>query len=247
MLHLSAERLATLTDDAPTPEECAHLAACDACASERHAYVALAGLARAEADALSLPLTRWERIAVELGETSLATPAVARAAGSGRGRGGRWPLQVAAGFLLLAGGAAMGRMSAGATMFPERSLRATTRSATAAGVAATLAVTRAEPDSATWASVDEARAAQERSEMTYERAAAFLAQHDSAAGVGSPVAYRSRLAALDQVISTTRDALREAPHDPVINDYYLTTIGQREATLRQLNTALPASLRLNSF
>jgi hypothetical protein len=81
----------------------------------------------------------------------------------------------------------------------------------------------------------------------YEQAAAFLAQHDSSAASGSPVAYRSRLAALDRVISTTREALREAPHDPVINDYYLTTIGQREVTLRQLNTALPASLRLNSF
>jgi hypothetical protein len=41
--------------------------------------------------------------------------------------------------------------------------------------------------------------------------------------------------------------MREAPHDPVINGYYLTTIGQREATLRQLNTALPASLRLTSY
>ena len=72
--------------------------------------------------------------------------------------------------------------------------------------------------------------------------------HDSAApGQGNPVAYRSRLAALDRVISTTRDAMRDAPHDPVINGYYLTTLGQREATLRQLNTALPVSLRLDSY
>jgi hypothetical protein len=33
----------------------------------------------------------------------------------------------------------------------------------------------------------------------------------------------------------------------VINGYYLTTLGQREATLRQLNTALPVSLRLDSY
>jgi hypothetical protein len=58
---------------------------------------------------------------------------------------------------------------------------------------------------------------------------------------------KSRLAALDQMISTTRAAMREAPHDPVINGYYLTTVGQREVALRQLNTALPASLRSNSF
>jgi hypothetical protein len=41
--------------------------------------------------------------------------------------------------------------------------------------------------------------------------------------------------------------MRQAPHDPVINGYYLTTLGQREATLRQLSTVLPASLRPNSF
>ena len=97
-------------------------------------------------------------------------------------------------------------------------------------------------------SVAEARVAQQRYELLYQQAAAFLAEHDSSGlGQGNPVAYRSRLAALDRVISTTRDAMRDAPHDPVINGYYLTTLGQREATLRQLNTALPASLRLDSY
>jgi hypothetical protein len=103
-------------------------------------------------------------------------------------------------------------------------------------------------DSASFASIEEARLAQLHSEALYQQAAAFLAEHDTTgAGDGSPVAYRSRLAALDQVISTTREAMRQAPHDPVINGYYLTTLGQREATLRQLNTVLPASLRANSF
>ena len=84
--------------------------------------------------------------------------------------------------------------------------------------------------------------------MLYQQATAFLARIDTIGGGDpNPVAYRSRLAALDRVLSTTRDALREAPHDPVINGYYLTTLGQREATLRQLNTALPASFRVNSF
>jgi hypothetical protein len=103
-------------------------------------------------------------------------------------------------------------------------------------------------DSTGFASIEDARYAQLHSEALYQQAAAYLAEHDtSVAGEGSPTAYRSRLAALDQVISTTREAMRQAPHDPVINGYYLTTLGQREATLRQLNTALPASLRANSF
>jgi hypothetical protein len=43
------------------------------------------------------------------------------------------------------------------------------------------------------------------------------------------------------------EALREVPYDPVINGYYLTTLGQREATLRQLDTALPEGYRVRSF
>jgi hypothetical protein len=103
-------------------------------------------------------------------------------------------------------------------------------------------------DSAPFASVDEARSAQLRSEALYQQAAAFLAEHDTTGSQDyNPEMVKSRLAALDQMISTTRAAMREAPHDPVINGYYLTTVGQREAALRQLNTTLPASLRSNSF
>ena len=240
MLHLSADRLADLGDATPTPDECTHLAECPACAEERQAYVALVGLAHSERDALAMPLTRWEHIAAELATVSDPSPVRGPSwAQPARRSPSRWPMQVAAGLLICAGGAVLGRMSAGATVFPERALTAAS--------SATTAATRLIGDSGSFASIDEARAAQDRSQAVYDQAAAFLAQHDSTSGAGSPVAYRSRLAALDQVISTTREALREAPHDPVINDYYLTTIGQREATLRQLNTALPASLRLNSF
>jgi hypothetical protein len=55
------------------------------------------------------------------------------------------------------------------------------------------------------------------------------------------------LATLDEVGATVRQALTESPADPVINGYYLTTLGQREATLRQLNASLPAGVRVNSF
>jgi hypothetical protein len=45
-----------------------------------------------------------------------------------------------------------------------------------------------------------------------------------------------------------RGALKEAPQDPVINQYYLQTVGAREATLRQLGTTLrPAGVSLNRF
>ncbi len=232
MLHLHTERLAALGDDIPTNDEAAHLAACPTCAHERAVYQALVAMAHAEREPFGLPVTRWDSIAAELALTNVATPAPARRRTMGM-------LRIAAGLLLVAGGVAVGRVSAGAGPLP-----------TAGSIPTPGNVVSVESPTAdsVFASVEDARAAQARFELRYQQAAAYLAQHDTAgAGTGNPVAYRSRLAALDRVISTTSEALRTAPHDPVINGYYLTTLGQREATLRQLNTALPATHRVNSF
>jgi hypothetical protein len=233
MLHLSIDRLAALGDEQPTTAEAAHLAICDACARERDAFLTLVAMAHAERAPLGLPLTRWESIAAAL-------DADAAAAGT-RSRHIRripsWPLRIAAGLLLMAGGTMIGRASAGAGLLPS-----------VGGSGSPLASTTAPSDDSSFASIEDARAAQRRSEQLYQQAVAYLAQYDStAADDGSPVAYKSRLAALDRVISVASEAMREAPHDPVINGYYLTTLNQREATIRQLNTSLPASRRLNSF
>jgi hypothetical protein len=76
----------------------------------------------------------------------------------------------------------------------------------------------------------------------------YLAANDSAAQpTETPAVMRARLAALDRVSRTMREALNDAPYDPVINDFYLNSFGQREATLRQLNTYLPSNVRLNSY
>jgi hypothetical protein len=236
MLHLSTDRLAALGDDQPTPAEAAHLATCAECAHERGAYQTIVAMAEAERAPLGLPLTRWESIASALAVEEV--PLVMRREPARRTA--RWPLQIAAGLLLVAGGAMLGRVSAGTAALPGAAPSLTT-----AGIQAT--TSQYPVTESSFASMEEARAAQTRSEQLYQQAAAFLAQHDSSSAGEGPVAYRSRLAALDRVLSTTREAMREAPHDPVINGYYLTTIGQREATLRQLNTTLPASLRLTSY
>jgi len=242
MLHLHTERLAELGDDTLTPEEAAHLASCEVCAHERSAYQTLVAMALAEREPFGLPLTRWDAITAELSlkaEAPVADIAPAR-------RSKRWMLQIAAGLLLVAGGAMLGRVSAGARVLPDSAATQTASVGSSSDV--TQPVARLGSDSTVFASADEARAAQLRSELLYQQAAAFLARVDTTgAGSGSPVTYRSRLDALDHMISTTREAMREAPHDPVINGYYLTTLGQREATLRQLNTALPVSLRVTSF
>ena len=250
MSHLSTDRLAALGDDEPTPAEAAHLATCAECARERAAYRTLVAMAHAERDAIGLPLTRWDAIAEALAadQRTAARPEVTlhRALPASRfARASRRPMQIAAGLLLVAGGMVAGRVTADVPVLPV----ANRLVPPAPGSGAALVnVALPNADSLFFSSVDEAREAQRQSEAVYQEAIAYLARHDTAsAGDGSPVAYRSRLAALDQVLSTTQEAMRQAPHDPVINGYYLTTLGQREATLRQLNTVMPASLRENSF
>ena len=252
MSHLSTERLAALGDEEPTSAEVQHLASCAACARERNAYRTLVAMARAERDAIGIPLTRWESIAGALAVEPLAatsepvartrTLALEPAARGRTVRFARMPLRAAAAVLLAAGGVFAGRVSAGAPALP---LGAGREAAVRSADVRTLANA---PRPIAFSTVEEARATQLRSETLWQEAEAFLAEHDtSAASDGNPEVVKSRLAALDQMISTTRAAMREAPHDPVINGYYLTTVNQREATLRQLNTVLPASLRSNSF
>ena len=97
-------------------------------------------------------------------------------------------------------------------------------------------------------SIDEARTAQVQSQLLYQASTAFLAQQDtSGRATETPSSMRTRLAALDRAREVMGEALNDAPYDPVINGYYLTTLGQREATLRQLNTVLPASMRMMSY
>jgi hypothetical protein len=253
MSHLSTERLAALGDEEPTAAESAHLAACADCARERSAYRTLVAMARTERDAIGIPLTRWESIAGAMAaEQSTPMPRlVADDRGvAPRGRAARvmrMPMRAAAGFLLLAGGAIAGRLSAGAPLWPLRATVSAVANQRADGNPQVASV-GSDRSSMTFASVEDARATQLRLESMYQQAASYLAEHDSAGARDySPEMVKTRLAALDQMIPITREAMREAPHDPVMNSYYLTTVGQREAALRQLNIALPASLRSNSF
>jgi hypothetical protein len=230
--HLSAERLAALSDEPPTATELTHLATCPECARERAVYQNLLELASAESARLGSPLTRWEALAPALAadgviDTGRALPSVAR-----RNRARSPWLQAAAAVLLVGGGMMAGRYTAGAA--PISANLAENHVATADSV----------PH---FASIEEARAAQAQSQLTFQTATAFLAQQDTASLSETPATIRTRLATLDRVREVVGNALNDAPYDPVINGYYLTTVGQREATLRQLNTALPAGMRLTSY
>jgi hypothetical protein len=215
MSHLSAERLAALVDEPPTPAELSHLAGCVACTRERAAHESLADMAR-NVVTLGQPLSSWEKLAPRLRQDGVIE--TGRAFGK-RAIVSRVWLQSAAAALLLVGGAALGRITA----------RSATVQAPPAQSADSTPVFR---------SVAEAQLAASRSQAIYQASLAWLATNDSTAlKTATPAAIKTRLAALDRVSQIVGAALEDAPYDSVINTMYLNAQGQREAPIRQLSTA----------
>jgi hypothetical protein len=246
MSHLSIERLAALADERPTADEHAHLARCADCARELEAHRSLVSLATAEREAMGIPLTRWNTLAERLREEGLITTGEHQsvtaewASPIKRHYSPRAMLRVAAALMLVASGAVIGRASTGAPILPGGFV----------GVDASQAVGRRpvfDSIPTAFASLQEARRARDFYADAYQSAISFLAANDSAGRAESPAVMRARLSALDRVSRTMREALNSAPYDPVINDFYLSSFGQREATLRQLNTVLPEGVRLNTY
>jgi hypothetical protein len=237
MSHLSTDRLSALADESPTATELAHLASCAECARERAAFQAVVELAAADSARIGSPLTSWETLRPALvADRIIDDGSTVRPAASRNRRGSRPWLQAAAAVLLVLGGAMAGRYSIGASPLPI---------ADSSSVAAASAPADSVPR---FHSIDEARVAQLQSQALYQSATAFLAAQDtSIRAVDSPAAIRTRLAALDRATQAIGQALDDAPYDPVINGYYLSTLGLREATLRQLNMVMPASMRITSY
>jgi hypothetical protein len=101
----------------------------------------------------------------------------------------------------------------------------------------------------TFASSEDARKALVRAETDYQRAAAFLAASDSGSPqiVSDPSLYQDRLSGLDQMTSASLTALKDAPRDPLLNQYFLSATAAREATLQRLGHALPVGATLERF
>jgi hypothetical protein len=182
------------------------------------------------------PLNEWRTIAARAREEGLI-----RDSQSSRRWASSQPwLQSAAAVLLLVGGVAIGR----ATIALPSAVEGSTVSATSSAMTATSAnkSSGSAPSSASFASVDEASAALNQAVDAYQRASEFLAVNNASAGSGDSVAmYSARAAALDKIENATVSALRTAPDDPVLNQYYLATMGARVAT--QQMVARPVGLR----
>ncbi len=270
MQHLSPERIAALVDEATTLDERSHLEQCAGCRADFVAVRRIVAAAAYERDRPIAPLLSWQQLSGALhAEGVLAparaaivvTPAEVRPISSAPSlmaparelrvrRGWRRVAGMAAvAALLVTAGVAGGRLTAG------MSLRAGAGEGVAAiaGALPAMSVATMTPV-AQFRTPDDARATLHTAEEVYSGALLWLAAHDSALAPrqpgGSQAAasdYRQRLEVLDAAMATARRALYEAPDDPVMNRYYLATLGAREVTLRRLTTVLPASQQVLEY
>jgi len=177
------------------------------------------------------PLNEWRTIAARAREEGL----IRDSQSSGlRGSGQPW-LQAAAAILLLLGGIAIGRTTIGLPSSTQSvaSASATNPPATTASIPSTSTPTPTPTlsGSASFASVDEASDALNRAVIEYQRASQYIAANNiTPKTLDSAAYYSARAAALDKIVNATESALQTAPHDPVINQYYLATMGARVAT-----------------
>ncbi|MBW7932219.1 MAG: hypothetical protein H3C62_01140 [Gemmatimonadaceae bacterium] len=232
MSHISPERLAALVDETATPEEASHLADCAPCTSELAAHRRLVRLALTETPHETEPLNDWASLSAMLkAEGIVSTHPVVPTRLSRT----QWAVRIAAGLLLVAGSAFAGRWSAGLDLSP-------------APQAASNATTTA-PVAPAFTSPQAAMQVMTSAQQQYSDAAAYLAAQDTTSHfIGLNInTYRARLTALDNIVASTRTALYQAPQDPVLNQYYLSAMAAREATLKQYQAALPAKQALERY
>lgn len=247
MSHLHPERLAALADSEPTAAESAHLTACASCAREIAAHRRLLMLAWQERERRATPLLEWETIAAAAREEGIvpAPHSALRAPRSAQGEARNaspWWLQAAAAVVLVLGGGLVG-LGLGRNSVSPLEENATAMSP------GTITERLASNDSvAPFRSQAEAMFVLLRAERDYRLAMMYLAGQDTVTPTPeAPDIYRARLAALDEMATVALEAVREVPTDPVMNRYYLSTLGARDAALRDLGETLPENVKLVGF
>jgi hypothetical protein len=238
MQHLAIERLAELAEGEPTAIEKEHLAECAMCSAERVAYQRVVSMAADERRRIAPPISTWGLLSEELREQGMITTreqATARTLFIEKVTTFAW--RAAAGLAILVTGLVSGRLTAGMPL----------RTALALGSGDGAAQAQVAMNAEEFASTASAMQTLQRAQQEYERAAMYLAYHDTSSSEGASEAYRTTLAALDEMAETSLKALNEAPADPIINQVYFTTLGARNMTLGKLATALPTGSRLSRF
>ena len=223
MSHLTLETLARLVDEPPTAAEMEHLEGCEVCRRELDALAAQTEALGELPDLLPPPPEAWSGLERRLRSEGLIRETSAeRARYPGPGSVSRIAargriLRIAATVAVFLFGGLAGFAARGAIERPE--------SVAGADAAPALPSIRPVDDAAS------ATRALAEAESAYRAALTRYAEMVGAEVGADPLA---RLMALDNIVLTTREALSEAPADPVINGYHLTALAQREATMKQL-------------
>jgi hypothetical protein len=218
MVHLSNETLSELLDGSPAPGVQEHLASCTVCQGE------LEGLRRMRTQLRDLPLLDpppdlWSRIEERLPY-----------GGAGRrlGRPGRVALRVAAMAAVFVIGLALGQAF-------QRGESGSELAQPLAGVSPAVSEV-SEPG--TPASLGEQMAEVRRLAAEYDAALMVLQRMAEGRGTSDPSPLvRQRLANLEALVAASRAALATDPADPELNSYLFTAMAERDALVRQLNSA----------
>jgi len=261
MQHLTFEDLARLVDEPPLPHEAEHVRDCLVCRREldemREQTTALARL-----DDPEPPAAAWHRLEAALLSEGLMQPAVAgRRVGWSAWSEGRPLLRIAAALVLFVLGGATGALlwshRPGTVTLASNPTRGepvvvhhpdearTVASPVEAGFpASAVPAMPAAPGGVRLASTstgprpDPVPESVRRAERDLAEAeGAYIAALQRYAAIADPASGAdpaTRMAALERMISTTRDALERTPDDPVINAYHLAAVRERDALSRQL-------------
>jgi hypothetical protein len=231
MSHLSAERLAELSDDTPSPIEAAHITTCTACTAELAAQRRLARMAAAASTSHGPPSSNFEKLIPRLQAEGIMEAPDRKAIAQ------RWGVRVAAAIGLIAVGFAAGRVQGSGAIVGMN-----TDNEGQGFVPGAVAP-------AAFKTSDDAMRVMMSSQEAYQSAAAFLAAQDSTQrfiGLNSD-AYRTRLAAIDAMTAASAAGLYRAPQDPLLNQYYLTLQTAREQTLQALAVSLPSNQQMRKY
>lgn len=271
MQHLSPERIAALVDEPATADERTHFELCALCRADFVAVRRIVAAAASERDRPIAPLVPWSQLSTALRAEGVLTQTPAAmvsmpldirpiSSAASLMTSTRSEMRVRRGWQRATGIAAAAALLVSVGVAGGRMTMASAQRANTADPSATIAsVQPIAPGmpftaAAQYRTSDDARASLNSAEEVYSNALLWLAAHDSALAPrqlgGAQAAasdYRQRLEVLDAAMATARRALYEAPDDPVMNRYYLATLGAREVTLRRLTTVLPASQQVLEY
>lgn len=216
MEHLSLEQLARLVDERPTSEERAILDADPGLRRELDALRAQTGALK-DLPAMVPPPDSWPEL-----REKLVAEGLVRGRRGGPALWRKW-IQIAAGLVLFTGGTAFGWATASSPGAPDGA-------SMVAGVD--------EPGSASFASLEEAMLAVQEAEREWTTA---FGEYRRLLGAQVerelPADPAVRLAAIDALLAASTAAVEESPADQFFNGLVVSTLAERQQTLRQIRQA----------